>query len=490
MRNTLLIKLLGAFLLIIVIGGLVTSLHTSNATLSAFELYTTRSGQIWAERLAPDLADYYLANNSWDGVDAWLASNLLTQQSGGESMSSMMGGGNGEHGPGGGQHFGDSEMMGELGQRLLLADQHGDIIYDSQSELVGSGLSDAQLEKGTPILVDSETVGTLLITSGDTSGIASAAEEFHTSVHQAVIQSAIFAGILALILGTLLFIQITAPMRKLRKAAAAIAAGDLSQRVDIKSRDEFGELGQTFNQMAENLAQAEVQRRHLMADVAHELRTPLTAIQGTLEGMQDGVLPCDKEQLDALYAETTLLNRLIGDLRLLSLAEASQLKLELAPTDLAELIRQIAERTQPQAKLKEILLETKINLASSSIRLDPDRITQVFNNLIGNALRYTPQGGTITLEAFQDLTSSSIRLSVSDTGQGIDPQNLPHVFDRFFRADKSRTRSSGGSGLGLAIVKELVEAHGGSVSAESPIFFDANHQGYGTRFTLTLPDQQ
>ena len=487
MRNIWLIKLLGAFLLIIVIGGLVTSLHTSNATLSAFELYTTRSGQIWAERLTPDLADYYLTNDGWDGVDTWLASNLLLQGSTAESMSAMMGGGNGGHGPGGGQHFGDSEMMGELGQRLLLADQDGDIIYDSQSELVGSGLSDAQLEKGTSILVNEETVGTLLITSGNNSGIASAAEEFHTSVHQAVIQSAIFSGILALILGTILFIQITAPMRKLRKAAAAVAAGDLSQRVDIKSRDEFGELGRTFNQMAANLSQAEIQRRHLMADVAHELRTPLTAIQGTLEGIQDGVLPCDKEQLDALYAETTLLNRLIGDLRLLSLAEASQLKLELYPTDLAELIQQIADRAQPQAKAKEIIVETRVQLASPTIRLDPDRITQVFNNLISNALRYTPAGGTITLEASQHSSLSPIRLCVSDTGQGIDPQNLPHVFDRFYRADKSRTRSSGGSGLGLAIVKELVEAHGGSVSAESPIFFDENYQGYGTRFTWILP---
>ena len=240
MRNIWLIKLLGAFLLIIVIGGLVTSLHTSNATLSAFELYTTRSGQIWAERLVPDLTDYYLANDGWDGVDTWLANNLLVQDSTTESMGAMMGQGNGGHGPGGGKQFGEGSMMGELGQRLILADDNGHVLYDSQSELGGSSFTDAQLEKGTAVTVDGEIVGTLLVTSGEFSQIASAAQEFHTSVHQAVLQSAIFSGILALILGILLFTQITAPMRKLRKAAASIAEGDLSQRVDIKSRDEFG----------------------------------------------------------------------------------------------------------------------------------------------------------------------------------------------------------------------------------------------------------
>jgi signal transduction histidine kinase len=225
-----------------------------------------------------------------------------------------------------------------------------------------------------------------------------------------------------------------------------------------------------------------------MADVAHELRTPLTAIQGTLEGIQDGVLPCDHEQLVALYTETLLLNRLIGDLRLLSLAESSQLKLELQETDPCMLIQQIVDRMQSQAIAKSIRLQTNFRTKILTLQLDPDRITQVISNLLTNALRYTDEGGTILVETTQVSPSTPFMISVSDTGQGIDPENLPFVFDRFFRVEKSRSRASGGSGLGLAIVKELVEAHGGKVSVESPIFFDAQPE-YGTRFIIELPSK-
>lgn len=486
MKKSWLFKLLGAFLLIIAIGGLVTSLLTSRATLSAFDLYTTRSGQIWAERLAPGLADYYLANQGWGGVGTWLQSSSLLPSAASETENRMMGQGQG-NGPGSGMHNAEGEMMGALGQRFILADVQGIVIYDSLSGLNGSQLTTSELSNGTAVLADSKQVGTLIITPGKYSEIETPAEEFQSSVYHAVVNSAILSGMIALILGILLFVQITAPMRKLRKAAAAIANGDLDQRVDIKGKDEFGQLGVTFNLMAESLFKAETQRQHLMADVAHELRTPLTAIQGTLEGIQDGVLPCDAEQLDALYAETTLLNRLIGDLRLLSLAEAKQLKLELKQVDPADLIRQIVERQQTRARLQNIHLEANCQIASPVFNLDPDRITQVFNNLISNAFRYTPQGGTILIEASQKTASSPLLVSVADTGQGIDAENLPYVFDRFYRAEKSRSRASGGSGLGLAIVKELVEAHGGTVTVESPVYFAENNRGYGTRFDIELP---
>ncbi len=186
------------------------------------------------------------------------------------------------------------------------------------------------------------------------------AQEFLASVNKAIASSAVIAGVIALILGALLFMQIIAPLRQLKQAAAAIASGDLDQRVAIKSHDEFGELGQTFNHMAESLASIETQRRHLVADVAHELRTPLAAIQGTLEGIQDGVLPLDEEQISALYSETMLLNRLVGDLKLLSLAEAGQLKLERQPTPPGAFIQQVVERAKPQGDQKNIRLETDL----------------------------------------------------------------------------------------------------------------------------------
>lgn len=482
MKNSWLFKLIGAFLLIIAIGGLVTSLLTSRATLNAFNLYTTRSGQIWAQRITPDLVEYYELNNSWLGVNVFLEGSSMTSTT---QHQGMMGQGNGR-GNGLGQST-DNSMMSALGQRLILADFQGKVIYDSMDEYTGIQLTSIEIKKGIPILVDNRSVGTLLITPGSQAASTSLANEFQATVRRAIIRSSIIAGITALVLGIFLFFQITAPMRKLRKAAAAIADGDLSQRVEIRGKDEFAQLGETFNQMAANLSQAEIQRQHLMADVAHELRTPLTAIQGTVEGMQDGILPSDTEQLNALLAETTLLNRLIEDLRLLSLAENNQLKLLRQPVELNNLINQIVERIQPQAHLKEIRLDKRLQEGLPTLQVDPDRITQILNNLIKNALRYTPKAGSIEISTIQRNLAAPVQISVTDTGTGIEARDLLYVFDRFYRADKSRSRASGGSGLGLAIVKELVEAHGGTIRVESPVFEKEGQKGYGTRFVVELP---
>jgi signal transduction histidine kinase len=294
--------------------------------------------------------------------------------------------------------------------------------------------------------------------------------------------------VIVLLLGAILFFQITAPLRQLNKAASGIANGDLSQRVEIRSHDELGELGQTFNQMAESLDSAETKRQHLMADIAHELRTPITVIQANLEAMLDEVLPLDVEQVAVLHDETLLLSRLVADLRLLSQAEAGALKLEPQETEIISLIHRVVEKIKVQAQQNGINLEIEIPEDLPRIRIDADRITQVLNNLIGNALRYTPQGGKIIVSAAKSSgLAGTIQISVTDTGSGIDPEALPFVFDRFYRADQSRARNSGGSGLGLAIVKQLVEAHGGKVGAVSPVFSNADKQGYGTRITITLP---
>ena len=240
--------------------------------------------------------------------------------------------------------------------------------------------------------------------------------------------------------------------------------------------------------MAESLDRTETQRQHLMADIAHELRTPITVIQANLEAMLDEVLPLDVEQVAVLHDETLLLNRLVADLRLLSQAEAGALKLERQETDIVGLIHRVVEKIKVQAQQNGITLENEIEENLPKIWIDADRITQVLNNLIGNALRYTPHDGKIIVSAVKSTGSAgTIQISVTDTGSGIDPEALPFVFDRFYRADQSRARNSGGSGLGLAIVKQLVEAHGGKVEAISPVFSNADKQGYGTRITITLP---
>lgn len=482
MRNSLLIKLLGAFLLVITIGALLISTLTSQATRSAFDLYTTRSGQVWAERLAPVLADYYRQSNNWTGVDTLLQSDLV-----GEYAPSGTGYGFGQGKGAGANH--SSSMMGTsmMSQRIILADPGGEILYDSLSQMTGKQFSTTQLSEGTSITANDTVVGYLFIIPSDMMSANSPAQEFLGSVNSAILKSVLAAGIIAIILGTLLFFQITKPLRQLKKAASAVANGDLDQRVNIQSRDEFGELGETFNRMAENLSAAQTQRQHMIADVAHELRTPLTAIQGTLEGMQDGVLPVNEEQLSALHSETMLLNRLISDLRLLSLAEAGELTLEKWRTDASDLIRRVVEHFKPLADQKQVSLTSEIQSNLPDILLDSDRITQVMNNLLTNALRYTPPSGNIAIQVASTTNNESLRVSVTDTGTGIAPGDLPFVFDRFYRADKSRSRISGGSGLGLAIVKQLVEAHGGQVNAESPVFTPKEGIPFGTCISFTLP---
>lgn len=481
MRNSLIFKLLGAFLLVIAIGALVIALLTSRATQKAFTLYTTRSGQIWAQSLAPVLADYYVQGNTWQGVDSILQSDVtgLYAPSGGNMMGQGRGFGAGSQAGGG--------MMAAVDQRLILADGQGMVVSDTQNLLLGTQLSSAELANGAPVTVDGSLVGTLLITPNDILTTGTLASDFLSSVNIAIISSAVIAGIIALIIGGILFFQITAPLRQLRKAAAAISQGDLNQRVAIRSRDEIGDLGEAFNAMAQNLSDAETQRQHMIADVAHELRTPLAAIQGTLEGIQDGLLPLDNEQVTALHAETSLLTRLVGDLRLLSLAETGQLKLEFQETAPTDLFQQIVERAKIQALPKNIQLNVEIESELPILDIDSDRITQVMNNLISNAIRFTPEGGSISVNVSLPTGQNFLRVAVTDTGAGIDAENLPHVFDRFYRADKSRTRSSGGSGLGLAIVKQLVEAHGGKVLAESPVFWDKDQRGFGTKISFTLP---
>ncbi len=491
MRRSLFFRLLGAFALVILALAVIVAGLVNRATTGQFRLYADRNGQLWATQLAPQLADYYVQQGSWQGVEARL------QGSGGIARpgTGMMGsGGMGMMGSG---TAGTSDMWAMMGLRVLLADPRGRVIGDSADLLTGRTLPAAQLATGTPIQVNGQTVGIVIGASVAAPVAASPAGAFLTEVNRSILLAVLAAGVVALALGALLFFQLTAPMRRLTAAAHAIAAGDLSQRVAVRSRDELGELAGAFNTMAANLAASEGQRRQMVADVAHELRTPLSVMQANLEAMQDGILPTDAEQLASLHEETLLLSRLVADLRLLSLAETGQLKLERAETDLSELVRKATERMRSAAQAKGIHLQTDLPPASP-VRADADRVNQVIGNLVDNALRYTPAGGVVTVQvslATPDRADTPLPpagrklylVMVTDSGAGIPPADLPHVFDRFYRADKSRTRSSGGSGLGLAIVRYLVEAHGGRVWAESPIHQVTGNQGYGTRFFFTLP---
>ncbi|HHW87691.1 MAG TPA: two-component sensor histidine kinase, partial [Chloroflexi bacterium] len=245
--------------------------------------------------------------------------------------------------------------------------------------------------------------------------------------------------------------------------------------------DEVGELTATFNQMAASLEKQESLRRNLMADIAHELRTPLTGIQGAIEAMQDGVFPADAENLAGLHAEVLLLNRLVDDLRTLANAEAGQLILERTQIDLAELCRRQVNAMQRRADERGIALTINCPAQTQLIEADGQRLNQVLLNLLDNALRHTPASGSVVVSLHAD--ADHVYVTVTDNGAGIPAADLPHVFDRFYRGDRSRTRSTGGSGLGLAIARQIVEAHGGCMWVDSP----PPRAKHGAEFGLMLP---
>jgi histidine kinase len=253
--------------------------------------------------------------------------------------------------------------------------------------------------------------------------------------------------------------------------------------VQSTGSDELGQLAHSFNQMAEKLEQVESMRRQLIGDVSHELRTPLTAIKGSMEGLMDGVLPATGDTYQQIHQEADRLARLVDDLQELSRVEAGAYPLDIRPVAVSTLIQTTVKRFATQAQAKGIELRHDLSADLPPVLADQDRITQVLTNLVGNALQYTPQGGQVTILCKQH--GNEIHISIADSGIGIPTEHLPHLFTRFYRVDKSRSRQAGGgSGIGLTIARHLVEAHGGRIWAESA------GEGQGSTFTFALPVQK
>ena len=272
--------------------------------------------------------------------------------------------------------------------------------------------------------------------------------------------------------------RITRSLSHLRTAAGQLDLRDLSRRVPVEGTDEIADVARSFNVMCDRLEVEEKARRQLLADVAHELRHPLAVMKGRLDLMQDGKVEVDQEALLPLQDEVIRLTRLVGDLRDLSLAEVGGLSLHLASVDVNALLETLLTNMEPVAAAKEVALTAGVEPGLPAIQADPDRIRQVLVNLLANALQYTPQGGQVQVTAVP--LGGQVVICVRDTGPGIPPEELPRIFDRFYRADKSRSRGTGGSGLGLAIVRSIVELHKGSIRVESKT-------GEGACFTVTLP---
>lgn len=442
------LRLTAAFLLVALLGVGVVAVLANRVTTLEFRNYMLRGQLADAQTLADQLEAYYTTHNSWEGAAA-----LLTE--------------------GHGQGRGSGQGRGQL----YLADQAGRLVAGVSTDQLGVQLEKNALAGGIPLQVDGEQVGTLVAVNAWSEALTLIESEFLAQVNRALLWGGLGAVAAALMLGTLLAWWITSPVRQLTGAAERIAAGDLASRVNVRSGDEIGHLASAFNQMADNLARSDELRRRLTADVAHELRTPLSIIRGQIEAIRDGIFPPDEEHLSPIYDETLLLNRLVEDLRTLALAEAGQLPLQKVLTNPAELMQRAFHKFRPLASEKELDLRIDLDPQLPSVLIDPDRVDQVLTNLLANALRHAPAGGEVVLRAQAD---QELRISVADSGAGIPPDELPYVFERFWRGDKSRARDRGGAGLGLAIARQLVEAHGGR------IWVDNQSRG-GATFVFAIP---
>ncbi len=310
--------------------------------------------------------------------------------------------------------------------------------------------------------------------------IADLFANFQASFNEALVLALVVAGLAAILVSMLLSRGIVASVRRMTTVSQHIADGHYSERVESDNPDELGQLAHSFNQMAENLEQVELMRRQLIADVSHELRTPLTAIQGSMEGLLDGILPAVPETYQQIHQEAGRLARLVDDLQELSRVEAGVSPLEIKPAQVGPLIQTTIKRLTPQASKRKIDIVADLPADLPMVPLDEARITQVLTNLVSNALQYTPEGGSIHIlaKSFRD----EIQVSIADTGIGIPVEHMAHIFTRFYRVDKSRSRQAGGgSGIGLTIARHLVESHGGRIWVESL------GDGHGSTFTFSLP---
>lgn len=441
MGRSLRFRLLLTTLFVVIVAVSVTALFASGTTAREFHRYLLLGNAGQAQHFSLLLASAYSQAQAWEDIQPLV------------------------------------EQLGHVsGNRVVLADASGRVVADSDRELVGQAVGpDWPAPAGSVVVADVPVAALYLNPLAEPSPLD---HSFLAAVNHFVLIGALMAGAIAVVVTLVLSHRIVRPIELLTAAVRRMERGDLTGRVSVRSDDEIGQLASAFNAMADGLARLEQLRRKMVGDVAHELRTPLTNIRGYLEAAQDGLITPDTALVNNLYEEVMLLNRLVDDLQELALAEAGQLPLERRPVEVSEVARMAIEAIRPQAEAAGLELSLDLPSDLPPVAADPHRIGQVLRNLLNNALEFTPRGGQITLTARLD--GGWVCLEVGDSGPGIAPEQLPFVFERFYRADPSRARATGGAGLGLAIVKQLVEAHGGRVWVKST-------PGTGSWFGFTLP---
>ena len=439
MIHKLQFRLLLAFILVIFIAIGTASVFASLTLSSHVERYENMVNQEHYYRAERLLLRYFLERGSWSGVQPVV-----------QYASSI------------------------YDRRIILTDIEGIVIADSADELIGKQF-ELEWEGMSVPRIGPLTLGAVFISPDDNDPTSPA------RLLQAMNLFLIIGGVLALIVATVVTIFISRkflqPVRELTDVAGHLGLGDFSRRVHVSDTAEIGLLASSFNTMAEGLEKAETLRRNMVSDVAHELRTPVSIIRGQIEAIQDNVLQPDTDTLNSIHDETMLLARLIDDLQELSLVEAGRMTLDLQPADAAELVGRAVDSMQAKALAQGIDLVRDIN-PGLLCSVDEHRIGQVLRNLLSNALAHTNQGGKVHINAHK--ADTSIQVCIEDNGEGIPAEDLPYIFERFYRVDKSRNRSTGGSGLGLTIARRLVEAHGGKIWAQTNL-------DRGSSFCFTLP---
>lgn len=459
-RRTLSLRLGLAFVTVALAAVALVAILIAAAAPSEFERFLLDQGRQDYSAMA---AGYYAQTGTWDGAQHALA---------------QMG-------------FGPPPQASEPGEQppgndraqprpFILVDAHGEIIIGAREYPPETFIDVTAEEPVSPIVVDEQTVG-YVVGTGFAADQDELTQTYLARINQMLIISAAAAGAASLALGLLLARSISRPVRQLTVASRAMAKGNLGQAVNVRSEDEIGELADSFNRMSADLERASQVRRQMTADIAHELRTPLTVMAGYTEALRDGVLEPTRERFAMMHDETEHLQQLVADLRTLSVAEAGVVRLAKQPMAPRTMLERVAVTFDHPATVRVVAIRLAVEEALPTVNVDAERIAQVLGNLVSNALRYTPKGGSITLGATRQ--DQGVRLTVADTGSGIDAEALPNLFERFYKGDPSRSEAGGHSGLGLAIAKALVEAHGGRIAAES------DGPGQGSVFSVWLPSE-
>ena len=361
---------------------------------------------------------YYQTHNSWNGVRSYLQTQGLLPP---------------------------PTAVNPPPQPYVLVDINREVLIASSPYSVGEKVRQGDIDKGISIQINGQIVGAV-ISTGQPLVRKPIDQNYINQINQALWIAGVGGVLLALILGLFVARSLTRPIREITNATREMAQGKLEQQVHVRSKDELGELAASFNQMSADLARANQSRRQMTADIAHDLRNPLTVISGYLESLQDGKLKPTPERFQVMQAEVQHLQHLVDDLRTLSLADSGDLKLYLQPIVPSELLERVAMAYRLQAEQKNIKLNLDVETTLPRINIDLERMEQVLGNIISNALRYTPEGGEIALSAKR--AEKNLILSVKDNGSGISPEVLPHIFERSYRGDRSRSGNEFRFGIG------------------------------------------